>query len=72
MALDLGLLESNAQIANDHASTALVAIRRLRANTVAGVEYTAGQQAALRVQFDADARLTQTAITAVVAHLDAN
>ena len=72
MALDLGLLESNAQIANDHASTALVAIRKLRANTVAGVEYTAGQQAALRVQFDADARLTQTAITAVVAHLDAN
>ena len=72
MALDLGLLESNAKTANDNASTALVAIRKLRANTVAGVEYTAGQQAALRVQFDADARLTQTAITAVVAHLDAN
>ena len=72
MALDLELLEANAQIANDNASTALVAIRKLRANTVAGVEYTAGQQAALRVQFDADARLTQTAITAVVAHLDAN
>ena len=72
MALDLELLEANAQIANDNASTALVAIRKLRVNTVAGVEYTAGQQAALRVQFDADARLTQTAITAVVAHLDAN
>ena len=72
MALDLELLEANAQTANDHASMALVAIRKLRANTVAGVEYTAGQQTALRNEVDTDARLTQTAIDAVVAHLDAN
>ena len=72
MALDLGLLESNAQIANDNASTALVAIRKFRTNKIAGVNYTVAQKGALRVQFDTDARLTQTAINAVVAHLDAN
>lgn len=72
MAFDLDQLQEDAQVANDKASAVLVAVRGFINGKVAGTKYTAGQKTALRNQFDADARVVQAAINAVVAQLDAN
>ena len=70
MTLDLQQLEADAQVATASASVTLVAVRKLLVGQVGGVAFTAGQATALREELTGSARLTLTAIKAVLAQLD--